>query len=248
MSKVMTLARRELGGLFFSPIGYLVLAIYVGIMGLLFAGFVFVPGASADMRQMFVWSHIALIFVVPLMTMGLLADEYNSGRMEMLRTSPITELDILLGKFFGALGFYAALVGSTLIYVLLLSIYGKPNYGSIITGYVGLLLMGSLFVAIGLFFSACTRYQIVAAMSGFISLVFLGIITDVAARVAAVFLPVSNWFLRSVRDVLQYLSFSTHMEGFAKGVVETKDVAFFLIGTGLFLFISYLVLESRKWR
>lgn len=248
MSKVTTLARRELGALFFSPIGYLVLTAYLGIMGLLFAMFVLVPGTSADMRQMFVWSHLALIFVVPLMTMGLLADEYNSGRMEMLRTSPITELDILLGKFLGALGFYAVLVGSTLIYVLLLSLYGKPNYGSILTGYLGLLLMGTLFVSIGLFFSACTRYQIVAAMSGIISLAVLGIITDAAAWFVTSFMPGSNAFWRLVRDVMQYLAFRPHMEGFAKGIVETKDIAYFLIGTGVFLFITYLVLESRKWR
>jgi len=248
MKKIGILAKRELGGLFYSPIGYLVLTAYLAIMGILFAMFVMSPGTAADMRQMFSWSHLALIFVVPLMTMGLLSEEYNTGRMEMLRTSPLTEMDIVLGKYLGALGFFAALVGSTLVYVLLLAIYGKPDYGSVLASYVGLLLMGSLFVSIGLFFSACTRYQIVAAMGSFIVLAVLGILMDAAAWFVASFLSMSNWFWRFLRDLTQYLAFRPHMEQFSKGILESRDVFFFLTGTLLFLFLTYLVLESRKWR
>src|SRR5258708_2032760 len=136
--KVLVLAKREFTSYFLSPIGYLVIALYLVLMGALFAAMVFQPGQIADMRRLFEWSHIALIVAVPLITMSLLADEYSSGRIEMLRTSPITELDIVLGKYLGAMGFYCALAGSTLIFLMLLAAFGHPNYGAVRAGYFGL--------------------------------------------------------------------------------------------------------------
>jgi len=248
MTNVATLAKRELSALFLSPIGHIVLTIYLGFMGFLFTIYVFVPGQTADMRIMFSVAHLALIFIVPLMTMGLLADEYNSGRIEMLRTSPVTEAEILLGKFLGAFGFYVILVASTLVYVALLSIYGKPDFGSVYAGYIGLILMGALFVSVGLFFSACTRYQIVAAMSSMITLALLGILLELASRYFAVFVSVANPFMRFVREALRYMAVTPHMEDFAKGIVDTRDVAYFGTGTLFFLLLTYLILESRKWR
>lgn len=247
MTTITTLARREFNGLFFSLIGYVVLAIYLLFIGGLFAAMTLVPGTTADMRDVFTWSHIALIFVVPIMTMGTFSEEYASNRIEMLRTSPVRDIDLLLGKFLGAMGFYALLIASTLVFVILLAVYGQPNWGAVVAGYFGLLLMGMLFVAIGVFFSAITRYQIVAVLLSLLTLVFIGILVDVAYQFLVFTTAVPNW-LAWLAPTLNYLAFRPHMIGFAKGVVELRDVIYFVSGSSLFLLLTYLVLESRKWR
>jgi len=246
MGKITALAQREVGSLFYSLIGYIVIALYLLIMGILFANFVFIPGMPSDMRMLFEFSYIALIFVIPIMTMGTFSEEYNSGRIEMLRTSPVTDFDIVMGKFLGAMGFYLALVASTLIYLLLLAIFGHPNYGCVQAGYLGLLLMGTLFVSVGLFFSALTRHQIIAAMCGIIALAAVGFFSDAAAERLAGSTS-APWQVQVV-SMLRYLSFRDHMMGFSKGIVEVAHVFYFLGGAFLFLFSTYLVVESRKWR
>jgi ABC-2 type transport system permease protein len=246
MGKIAALAQREMAGLFYSLVGYIVIALYLAIMGIFFAYLVFIPGHPADMRQLFEFSYIAPIFVVPIMTMGVFSEEYNSGRIEMLRTSPITEFDILMGKFVGAMGFYMALVASTLFYLLMLVIFGHPNYGEVQAGYLGLILMGILFVSVGLFFSALTRHQIIAAMCGMIVLAIVGFFNDIVAQFISGMTSYKP--LLYLRDLLQYLSFREHMKGFSQGIVEVNHVFFFLGTAFVFLFATYLVLESRKWR
>jgi ABC-2 type transport system permease protein len=246
--KVLVLAKRELTGYFLSPIGYLVIALYLVLMGALFGLLVFLPGQIADMRRLFEWSHIALIVAVPLITMSLLSEEYSSGRIEMLRTSPITELDIVLGKFLGAMGFFVALVASTLLFLFMLMIFGHPNYGAVEAGYLGLLLLGSLFVSIGLFFSSLTRHQVVAAMAAFMLLLVLGVFADALSFVLNNYTNWNNGFATGFKKTIAYLSFRGHMINFSKGLVDLNHVVYFVSGTLLFLFATYLVLESRKWR
>ena len=127
MNTIVALARRELGGMFSSLIGYVVLAIFLAYMGILFAIFILNPGQATDMRQMFTLAHLALIFLIPLITMSVLSEEYNSGRIEMLRTSPITEFQILAGKFLGTLAFCWLLIAATLIFLVVVLIYGRPD-------------------------------------------------------------------------------------------------------------------------
>jgi ABC-2 type transport system permease protein len=244
MSVTMTLARRETTGLFYSPIAYVVMAIFLLFLGFFFGLLEFVPGQPAGMRQVFTLSRYALIFVVPLMTMGLLADEFKSGRIEMLRTSPITEVQIVLGKFGGAMMFYLALLACTLIYVALLVIYGRPDFGPLVSSYLGMLLMGGMFIAIGLFYSSVTQNQIVAAMASMVTLLFLGIICGQVAPL----LPDLPLIGEGGRAALRWLAVETHMEDFAKGVIGTAHVVYFLGINALFLFLTYVVLESRKWR
>ncbi len=248
MNKTLFLAKRELAGLFYSPIGYLVLTAYLLLMGILFGSLVFAPGQVADMRPLFKIGHYVAIFIIPLLTMGLLADEYSSGRIEMLRTSPISEWQIIIGKYLGALGFYLALLLSTLIYVIILLVLGKPDLGAVLSGYISLMLLGAMFVAIGLFFSAITPYQIVAAMSTFIALAVMGILMDFLSFKISDWLPPAGWFSRGLNGMLKYLAIMPRMDDFAKGVVESSNVAFFVIFSGLFLLLSYMVVESRKWR
>ncbi len=248
MSTTLALAKREIAGLFYSPIGYIVLAIYLLFVGLLFSLLVMQPGAIADPGPMFQWNHLILIFVVPFMTMALFSEEYRSGRIETLRTSPITDFQLLMGKFLGAMGFYCVVIASSLIFILILSLFGRPDYMTVWTSYLGLVMMGMLMVSIGLFFSACTQHQILAAMSSCVTLVALGILFQAISYFLGSTLGVSWAWLRTLRHVLRYLAIEPHMADFSRGIVESQNLVFFLSGAGLFLFLTYIVLESRKWR
>ncbi len=248
MSVTLAIAKRELTSLFYSPIGYIVLALYLLFVGLLFALLVFQPGQLADPGPMFQWNHLILIFLVPFITMSLFAEEYRSGRMEMLRTSPITELQLVLGKFLGALGFYGVVIASSFVLVLILTVFGRPDYMPVLTSYLGLLLMGALMVSIGLFFSSLTQHQIVAVMSGTMTLVALGILCQAVAFLLGAYLSRSWGWAVELRRFLNYLAIEPHMVGFSRGLIGTEHVAYFVTGTFLFLFLTYVVLESHKWR
>lgn len=242
MSQVLTIARREVMSLFISPVAYLVLFLFLVFMGILFTWQIFIPGQIVEIRNLIDWSRFALFFVVPLMTMSIFSDEYRSGRIEILRTSPITELHLLLGKFIGAMIFYLFLVASTLIFLVLLVIFGKPDFGQVIASYIGMLFMGFMFVAVGQFFSACTREPIVAALASMITLGVLVCLSFLSGRLPATVLKIP------VRHVADYLAVGTHIADFARGSVELTNIVYFT-GFGLvFLFWTYLVLESKKWR
>ena len=116
------------------------------------------------MRTLFDWMVWFLVFIVPVLCMGLIAQEWASGTIETLMTAPVGETDVVVGKFLGALGFLLVLLAPTLLYVVLLSIYGPPDYGPIFSGYLGIVLVGALFLAVGLFCSSLTRSQVVAAV------------------------------------------------------------------------------------
>jgi ABC-2 type transport system permease protein len=247
MSRVLTIAKREVSSLFYSPIAYFVLFLFLIVTGLLFGVLVFIPGRISEIRMLVDYSRFGLFFIVPGITMSLLADEYRSGRIEMLRTSPITEAELVLGKDLGALWFYLILLGATLLYVLLLVAYGRPDWGQTFSAYLGLTLMGMMFVSIGLFFSACTQNQIVAYLATLLVLAFLTFIAGFAS-----FIP--SWQLAGIevgdkaRSALTFLNVGEHIEDFSKGIVAVSHVSYFLGISALFLFFTYLLLESRKWR
>jgi len=246
MSRVLTIAGREVSSLFFSPIAYIVLFLFLLWMGIVFLVWIFVPGRPIDIRQLIDFSRFALFFVVPLLTMSVFSDEYRSGRIEMLRTSPLTELDLLLGKFLGMMAFYLVLIATSLVYLALLMVYGRPDFGQVISSYLGMVLMGCMFVAVGLFFSACTKEQIVAALGSMLTLGILTILSmfsPLVPRDVSVFgrnIPVRPW--------MDYLSVGAHIGDFAKGTVALTNIVYFGGFTLLFLFWTYLLLESRKWR
>jgi len=165
----------------------------------------------------------------------------------MLRTSPITEFQLVMGKFFGASLFYLVLVASTFLYVGLLVVYGRPDWLQMAAAYLGLILLGGMFVSIGLFFSACTQNQIVAALASFLTLGFFSIISELSTRLWSE-ISVLGWFNVPLRAPLYYIGVGPHIADFAKGVVDTAHLAYFGLFTGLFLFLTYLLLESKKWR
>lgn len=246
MSRTFTIAKREVTSLFYSPIAYIVLAFFLLFMGIFFAVMIFVPGQITELRRLIDLSRFAFFFLVPTLTMHLFANEYNSGRIEMLRTSPISEFQLLMGKFFGAMGFFLVLVAATFVFLILLMIYGQPNFGQVIASYTGMILMGCMFVSIGLFYSACTQHQIVAWLAGILTLAAFTMLSWFAPMMPAT-IPIFKLNL-PLRSVANYLSVGQHLADFSKGTIQTSHVAYFLGFTALFLFLTYLLLESRKWR
>lgn len=246
MNKSLVLARRELASYFVSPMAYIVGALYLLVAGTLFfwdfpffnLRAVFVPGNEASLRQLFDNLAYIMVFVVPLLTMRLMSDEYRSGSIETLVTAPITDAQIILGKFLGVLGFYVVLLALTVVFLGLMIVYGQPDAGVALTGYLGMLLLGSAFAAVGLFTSTISAHQIVAALLG---IAILGVMAF-AMQVMVVYSP-APW-----NTIASKLNAMTYFKDFSRGIFDTRGLVFFLSVTVMFLFFSIKSLESRRWR
>lgn len=239
MRNVSTLAQRELGAYFLSPIAYAVNAIFLFTAGLAFALGTFQPGGEASLRSLCEgWLMLILVFVLPMLTMRLISEELRNGTIETLMTAPVTEVDIVVGKFLGALLFYLILLATLLIYPIILRIYGPVDWQLLICNYLGLILLGALYIAVGLFFSACTKHQVVAVL---LTCALLALMTFAFGGLAQ---TVEGW----PRTILQHLSVRSHFADFVRGMVDVNHVVFFLTTTALFLFLSVKILEFRRWR
>ena len=238
MDRAITIARRELSSYFFSPIAYVAMFAFLVASGSLFWGD-FRPGQPAAMRTIFDWMVWLLVIIVPLLCMGLLAQEWASGTIETMMTAPVGEMDMVLGKFLGSLGFFIVLLLPTLFYVIMLAIYGRPDIGPIFSGYLGILLVGALYIAVGLFCSSLTRSQVVAAVSSAAILCVITILPWFASSKVA--LP-AFW-----RRLFEQGVFSRYTD-FSKGVIDSGNLIFFIAGTVVFLFLTIKILESRRWK
>jgi ABC-2 type transport system permease protein len=254
MRNVLAIAGKELRGYFASPIGYVLIGFYALLFGWFFYTLVAFferqsmqmapgqPGSALNLNQMLVSpllmnATVIMLLVFPLITMRTYAEEKRSGTIELLLTSPITDLQIILGKFLGALALFAAMLAVTLVHMAILFIYGNPEWKPIATGYLGLLLMGGSFLSLGLFISSLTKNQIVAGMITFSVFLLLWVINWVSSFVGP-----------TAQTVLNYLSITEHFDDFAKGIIDTKHVVYYLsfIATGLFLTMKSV--DSERWR
>ncbi|HUN82143.1 MAG TPA: ABC transporter permease subunit [Phycisphaerae bacterium] len=235
---VLALTQRELMSTFFSPVAYIVAAIFLLATGYLFMTQTLIEGAEATTRMLLDSMAWVLVFAIPLLTMRALAEEFSSGTIEALMTAPVTDVEVVLGKFFGVLVFYVALVFTTLVYVALLLNFGGGDVRAIAYGYFGLLLLGSLYVAVGVFASSLTKHQLLAALLG---MGFLSVFTLLVDAFA-------GWKGGTWRTVLSYINIFYHFQDFSKGIMDTKSILFFLSGTVFFLFVAVKTLESRRWR
>ncbi len=243
MSPMLTIARREFRSYFDSPLAYVVFCLSFLALGLMF--FLYRGGFwqadKASLQTMFEYAPFGLsILVVPVVTMRLLAEERRSGTLEMLITLPVKDSDVILGKYFGALGLVVVLILATLLYPVAMFRFpwhlGPLDMGPVMSGYLGLILFGSAAVAIGLLVSALTESQAVAFFITFFILVALWLMGFV-----------SDSLQGGLGTVLSYLSFQKHFEGFARGLVDLRDVVYFLSVTVLALVIAFRALERRKW-
>jgi len=165
------------------------------------------------------------------------SEEKRSGTIELLLTSPVNDVQIILGKFFGAMGLYAAMLGVTVLYISILFFLGNPEWKPVIAGYLGLLLMGGCFIAVGLLVSSLTKNQIVAGIATFAVFLFLWVI---------------NWIGESAgptgREIVTYVSITDHFTDFARGVIDTKHVVYYLSFITFGLFLTAKSVDSERWR
>ena len=242
-SAMMTIARREFRSNFDSPLAYVVICLSFLGLGMFF--FLFHGGfwqlEKASVQGIFEFAPIGLsLLVVPVVTMRLLAEEKRSGTLEMLITLPVSDSDVILGKYLGALGLVLTLVLATLAYPIAMFKWpwnlGPLDWGPVFAGYVGLALFSAATVAIGLLVTSLTESQAIAFFITFFVLTALWFLGDVAALLPG-----------TLGNVLQYLSFQTRLEGFSRGLIDTRDVVFFLSVTAVALAVSFRALERRKW-
>jgi ABC-2 type transport system permease protein len=247
MRKTWAIVRRELIAYFSSPLAYIVMTAFLFMQGYIFyliVSFLNNPQTQAmtPLRLFFggtIFFWLFLLFVVPVITMRLIAEERRSGTIEVLLTSPVTEAQVVVGKFAAAMAFYAALWLPTVIYVLVLRRQSEIDLGPVAAGYLGVFLLGFLFLAVGTFASTLTSNQLIAAIIAFAATVILFSIGLVEQ------LMISSSFLKAA---LAQMNLWTQMDDFAKGIVDTRHVVY-QISTGLlFLFLAAKSLEVKKWR
>jgi len=240
MRNVPTMIQREVGAYFLSPIAYVVMAIFLLACGLAFGLGTFVPGGEASLRPMLgQWIVLILVFVLPMLTMRLLSEEFRNGTIETLMTVPITETEIVVGKFLGVMVVYAVLLATMLLYPIIIAVFGDLDVSLLACNFVGLILLGALYVSVGLFFSAWSKHQIIAVLLSFALLALMTYAAQGLARVVP-----AGW----VRIFLQHVSVLAHFRDFVRGLLDLNHVVFFLTTTALFLYLTVKRLEVRRWQ
>jgi ABC-2 type transport system permease protein len=239
VSAVLTLFRRELSAIFFSPIGYVVLALFaLGASLIFFIGFA--PGNHATMRDTYAGVVWLLVFLAPAISMRLLSEELSRGTIERLMTSPVSDTQVVLGKWLAAVAFFVVLLLPLLVQFAVLEWHASPDWGPALTGLLGLLLVGGLYLAIGVFASAASENQIIAFL--------LTVLLICGLTFLLFFLPSATFLPPGVRAALFYANVNRQFEDFNKGLIDIRNFVYFLTLTGLFLFLAVKLLESRRWR
>ncbi|TAK22895.1 MAG: ABC transporter permease [Chloroflexota bacterium] len=236
MTATIAIARRELGAYFRSPLAYVVIAAFLFVAGYFFAANVIFT-RQATVRPLFQTMNTILLLLAPMITMRLLAEEQKTGTIELLLTSPVRDYEVVIGKFLAGLGFFGAMLAVTLYYPFLLFVYGNPDVGGIIGGYLGAILFCGAIVAIGLFASATTSNQIIAAVITFAVLLLLWVIDGLAST-----------FGGRVGDILSYAALYGHFNDMTRGMIDTKDIVYYLTVIAAGLFLTWRAIESRRWR
>ena len=235
MNHILTIGGRQFRSYFNGPVAYIVICIVMLALGFFFWNTFFLYG-RASTREMFRWLSLILVFALPALTMGLLAEEKRTGTIELLITMPVTEAQVILGKFLGVLGLYAVLLVLTLAYPISVSTLGNLDWGPVWSGYLGLLLQGSAVLAIGLMASSWTDNQLIALFVALTLSVFFWVLDKFLAL-----LPTN------AASALEWLSFDYHFQSMARGVVDLRDLVFFLSVAAFALALAFRALESRRW-
>ena len=246
MRKTWAIIRRELIAYFSSPLAYIVMTAFLLMQGYIFyliVSFLNNPQTPAmtPLRLFFggtIFFWLFLLFVVPVITMRLIAEERRSGTIEVLLTSPVSEAQVVVGKFAAAMFFYIALWLPTVLYVIVLKRNSEIDLGPVLAGYIGVLLLGFLFLSVGTFASTLTNNQLIAAVIAFATMVLLFSIGLVEQLLSTSILKAS----------LAHMNLWTQMDDFAKGIVDSRHVVYQLSVGLLFLFLATKSLEVKKWR
>lgn len=254
MGNIVAIAHKELKGYFASPIAYIVIGFFAVMFGLFYypmvvafdrqslqmAGFGGAPAMNVNemvIRPLFQNAAVIMLFILPMITMRTYSEEKRSGTIELLLTAPITDFQIIMGKFAGAMLLYCAVLALTLVHVGFLFAVGTPEWKPVASGYLGLLLLGACFVSVGLLISSMTRNQIVAGVVTFG--VFLA-------------LWVINWGASftgpTTAAVLNYLSLPGHLDDFTRGVIDTQHIVYYVSFAAFGLFLTARSVDAERWR
>ena len=255
MNNIWIITRKELRSYFTSPIAYVVITVYLVLVGFFFYSMIWwFNSQSLQMAQnqyyyqqlninqmvfspLFHNISIILLLMLPLVTMRLFSEEKKIGTEELLYTSPLSIHEIILGKFFASLLVLLTMLGLTAVLSVLTFVYGNPEVAPVLCGYLGLFLLGAAFIAIGIFFSSLTENQIVSAILTFGALLLFWII---------------NWASNSAgglwKDVLNYVSFLQHFDNMTQGILDTTDVVYYASFAFFGLFLTHSMIQSRRWR
>lgn len=236
MRNIPAIALREINSYFVSPIAYIVIAAFLAGSGYFFSLILFYT-REASMRFLFGNIAVILLLLAPLLTMRLLAEEQKSGTIELLLTNPVRDSEVVLGKFLAGLTFLGVMIGLTLYFPFLLFVFGSPDPGPIISGYLGLLLLGSTLLSIGLLASSLTANQIVAAVVSFVLALILWAVDGASGLLGS-----------PLGDIVAYASLSAHFDDLARGVVDSSHLVFYITASALFLFLTVRSVETRRWR
>jgi ABC-2 type transport system permease protein len=245
---------KELRTYFSSPVAWVLMGLFAALFGAFFTMFLnsFIQESMGGqfgqgpqtvninqrmIRPLLGNANVIILFLLPMVTMRSYAEEKKSGTIELLLTSPLKDIEIVLGKFFGAMAMYLGLLAVMALYMSVLFIWGNPAWKPVLSGYLGLILMGGGFIATGLFISSLTNNQMVAGTASFVVFLMLWII---------------SWFGESagptLSAILSYLSITEHFDDFGKGVIDTKHVIFYLSFIVFGLFMATKSVDSARWR
>lgn len=237
VGNIFAIVERELRSYFVSPVAWVVAAFFIAMWGFLFAAIV-AGGREAVLRPLLNNFSVTFLLAGPLLTMRLIAEEARSGTLELLLTQPLREVELILGKYLAAVIFLAFMLGLTVYFPVLLEIFGNPDEGPMVSGYLGVLLQGMAFLAIGLIASSLTQNQIVAAVVTFVILLILWLADALANTVLG----------GQAAEVARYISITKRFEDMPRGVIDTKDIVFFVSIIVGCLFISTQIITARRWR
>lgn len=238
MTALLAIAHREFASFFRTPLGWVVIALFVCLSSIFFVGRTLVPGSPASMREFFgIWWGLLLV-IAPAISMRLFSEELRTGMIEASLTAPVSDAALVLGKFLAGLAFLITMLLPTIIYVLVLESLSRPDFGPIVSGYLGLVLLGMLYIAIGTVASVLTASQTLAFLGTLFALLVLDVL---AARLAADAPDL-------VRRALFAISPSIRANDFSRGLIDSGNVAYFVVASGWCLALATLILQSRRWR
>jgi ABC-2 type transport system permease protein len=235
MNNILTIYKKELKSYFYSPVAYIVMVVFLIITGWFFTSTLFVAGVIS-MRNVFDIIPFILLFFIPAISMRTFSEEKKSGTIELLLTKPVTDFDIVLGKFLSTLTLAALTLLPTVIYVISLKFLGPLDLGTIISAYIGLVLMCGLYVSVGLFASSLTENQVIAFIVSFLIIFTLFMLNKILMFVPPILVP-----------IIEYISSDFHFSSITRGVIDTKDLIYYFSGMYIMLLLTKTSLEGRKW-
>ncbi len=238
MKNIWVIAKREFRAYFDSPIAYVAITVFLVITGVLFffAEEFFATGEST-LRPLFDWVPLIFVFYLPAISMRLLSEERRSGTYELLATMPVRDVEVVLGKYLSAIGFLLVSLALTVVLPIIVAMAGDVDWGPIVGGYVGLFLVGAAYLAVGLMTSAWTRSQVISFVLSFL---ICGFFFYVDRFIGAM------W--ESTRDVVAYFSFHHHFLNISRGVIDSRDIVFYVSLIVATLLVASYSLQRRRWK